>query len=46
MQKRAENEVLGDFIELSWLDEPDIAYSDREWRYWTTGSEQGAGKGQ
>ena len=30
MQKRAENEVLGDFVEFSWLDEPDIAYSDRE----------------
>ena len=30
MQKRAENEVLGHFVELSWLDEPDIAYSDRE----------------
>ena len=30
MQKKSRNEVLGDFIELSWLDEPDIAYSDRE----------------
>ena len=30
MQKRAENEVLGDFVELSWLDEPDMAYSDME----------------
>ena len=30
MQKRAENEVLGDFIEFGWLDQPDIAYSDRE----------------
>ena len=29
-KKRAENEVLGDFIDLNWLDEPDIAYSDRE----------------
>ena len=26
MQKRAENEVLGDFIEFGWLDQPDIAY--------------------
>ena len=30
MQKRAENEVLGDFIEFGWLDQFDIAYSDRE----------------
>ena len=30
MQKRAENEVLCDFIEFGWLDQPDNAYSDRE----------------
>ena len=30
MQKRVENEVLGDIIEFSWLGESDVAYSDRE----------------